>query len=166
MSYFNVEKVKYEGPKSKNPFSFKYYNADEKINGKTMAEHLRFSVAYWHTFTEDLSDPFGVGTALRDWDSLDEMEKAKARVDAIFEFMDKTGIEYFCFHDVDIAPEGNTLEESNKNLDEIVELIKKKMNETGKKLLWNTTNNFTHERFVHGAATSSNADVFAYAAAK
>ena len=108
MSYFNVEKVKYEGPKSKNPFRFKYYNADEKINGKTMAEHLRLSVAYWHTFTEDLSDPFGVGTALRDWDSLDEMEKAKARVDAIFEFMDKTGIEYFCFHDVDIAPEGNT----------------------------------------------------------
>lgn len=166
MTYFDIEKVQYEGPKSTNPFSFKYYNASEKIGDKTMAEHLRFSVAYWHTFTADLSDPFGVGAAIRDWDNLNDMDKAKARVSAIFEFMEKTGIGYFCSHDIDIAPEGKNLEESNENLDVIVKLIKEKMDETGKKLLWNTTNNFTHERFVHGAATSSNADVFAYAAAK
>ncbi|UXR78463.1 MULTISPECIES: xylose isomerase [unclassified Staphylococcus] len=166
MTYFNIDKVTYEGPTSTNPFSFKYYNADEKIGDKTMKEHLRFSVAYWHTFTADLSDPFGTGTAQRDWDNLDEMDKAKARVEAIFEFMDKTGIEYFCFHDVDIAPEGKTLAETNANLDVITDLIKEKMDATGKKLLWNTANNFTHERFVHGAATSSHADVFAYTAAK
>lgn len=166
MAYFKQDVIQYEGPNSTNPYSFKYYNPNEKFDGKTMEEILRFGVAYWHTFTADLSDPFGVGTAVRDWDSLSEMDKAKARVDAIFEFMEKLSIPYFCFHDVDIAPEGKTLKETNENLDEIVALIKKKMEETGKKLLWNTSNNFTHERFVHGAATSSNADVFAYAAAK
>ena len=166
MAYFKQDVIQYEGPNSTNPYSFKYYNPNEKFDGKTMEEILRFGVAYWHTFTADLSDPFGVGTAERDWDSLSEMDKAKARVDAIFEFMEKLNIPYFCFHDVDIAPEGKTLKETNENLDEIVALIKKKMEETGKKLLWNTSNNFTHERFVHGAATSSNADVFAYAAAK
>ena len=166
MAYFKQDVIQYEGPNSTNPYSFKYYNPNEKFDGKTMEEILRFGVAYWHTFTADLSDPFGVGTAVRDWDSLSEMDKAKARVDAIFEFMEKLNIPYFCFHDVDIAPEGKTLKETNENLDEIVALIKKKMEETGKKLLWNTSNNFTHERFVHGAATSSNADVFAYAAAK
>nr|P27157.1 RecName: Full=Xylose isomerase [Staphylococcus xylosus]CAA40824.1 xylose isomerase [Staphylococcus xylosus] len=166
MSYFDINKVNYEGPKSNNAFSFKYYNPEEKLGNHSMSELLRFSVAYWHTFTADLSDPFGVGVAERDWDSLDEMEKAKARVEAIFEFMEKTRIDYFCFHDVDISPEGASLKESNENLDIIVELIKEKMDQTGKKLLWNTTNNFTHERFVHGAATSSNAEVFAYAAAK
>ncbi|EJY96034.1 xylose isomerase [Staphylococcus arlettae] len=166
MTYFNIDPVTYEGPKSNNIYSFKYYNPEEKIGNKTMAEHLRFGVAYWHTFTADLSDPFGVGTAQRDWNNLEPMEQAKARVDAIFEFMQKTQIEYFCFHDVDIAPEGSTLQESNENLDVIVDRIKEKMEETGKKLLLNTTNNFTHERFVHGAATSSNADVYAYAAAK
>ena len=166
MAYFKQDVIQYEGPNSTNPYSFKYYNPNEKLDGKTMEEILRFGVAYWHTFTADLSDPFGVGTAVRDWDSLSEMDKAKARVDAIFEFMEKLNIPYFCFHDVDIAPEGKTLKETNENLDEIVALIKKKMEETGKKLLWNTSNNFTHERFVHGAATSSNADVFAYAAAK
>src|SRR5699024_1940101 len=166
MTYFDIDKVKYEGSKSQNIYSFKYYNPEEKIGDKTMAEHLRFSVAYWHTFTADLSDPFGVGTAEREWDNLNEMDKAKARVDAIFEFMEKLNLEYFCFHDIDIAPEGSNLKESNENLDVIVDLIKEKMDETGKKLLWNTTNNFTHERFVHGAATSSNAEVYAYAAAK
>ncbi len=163
MTYFNVDNIKYEGSKSNNIYSFKYYNPDEKLGNKTMAEHLRFSVAYWHTFTADLSDPFGVGAAERDWDNLDEMGKAKARVEAIFEFMEKLNIEYFCFHDVDIAPEGKNLKESNENLDIIVDLIQEKMKSTGKKLLWNTTNNFTHERFVHGAATTSNAEVYAYA---
>ncbi|WP_411842807.1 xylose isomerase [Salinicoccus sp. HZC-1] len=166
MTYFNQEQIKYEGPYSSNPLSFKYFNPEEVINGKTMAEHLKFSVAYWHTFTEDLSDPFGVGTAKRNWDHLDGMDRAKARVEAIFELLEILNVEYFCFHDVDIAPEGKDLKESNENLDEIVALIKQKMDETGKKLLWNTANNFSHERFVHGAASSSNAEVFAYAAAK
>src|SRR5699024_2012615 len=109
MAYFKQDVIQYEGPNSTNPYSFKYYNPNEKFDGKTMEEILRFGVAYWHTFTADLSDPFGVGTAVRDWDSLSEMDKAKARVDAIFEFMEKLSIPYFCFHDVDIAPEGITL---------------------------------------------------------
>ncbi len=166
MAYFNQEQIKYEGPYSDNPLSFKYFNPDEVVGGKTMKEHMKFSVAYWHTFTEDLSDPFGVGTAVRNWDHLEGMDKAKARVEAIFELLEILNVDYFCFHDVDIAPEGKDLKESNENLDEIVALIKQKMGETGKKLLWNTANNFSHERFVHGAASSSNAEVFAYAAAK
>ena len=166
MTYFNQEQIKYEGPYSNNPLSFKYFNPDEVLGGKTMKEHLKFSVAYWHTFTEDLSDPFGVGTAVRDWDHLEGMDRAKARVEAIFELLEILNVDYFCFHDVDIAPEGRDLKESNENLDEIVALIRKKMDETGKKLLWNTANNFSHQRFVHGAASSSNAEVFAYAAAK
>ena len=167
MSYFpNVDKVKYEGPDSTNPLAFKYYNPEEKVGDKTMKEILRFSVAYWHTFTNELSDPFGVGTAIRPWDKYTGMDLAKARVEAAFEFFEKLGVEYFCFHDVDIAPEGSTLRETNKNLDIIVAMIKDYMKDSNVKLLWNTVNNFTHPRFVHGAATSNNADVFAYAAAK
>ncbi|SFL52362.1 D-xylose isomerase [Gracilibacillus orientalis] len=167
MTWFeNVSKIQYEGPKSTNPLAFKFYNPKEKINGQTMEEFLRFGVAYWHTFTEDLSDPFGTGTAIRNWDKYDGMDRAKARVEAAFEFFDKIGAKYFCFHDVDIAPEGNTLRETYQNLDTIVALIKDHMKDSDVKLLWNTANNFTNPRFVHGAASSSNADVFAYAAAK
>lgn len=167
MTYFeNVDKIKFEGPTSKNPLAFKFYNPEEKIGDKTMEEILRFGVAYWHTFTEDLSDPFGVGTALRPWDKYTGMDLAKARVEAAFEFFEKLNVPYFCFHDIDIAPEGSNLRESNKNLDTIVEMIKDYMKESKTKLLWNTVNNFTHPRFVHGAASSNNADVFAYAAAK
>ena len=167
MAYFTgVSKVEYEGPKSDNPFAFKFYNPEEKVGGKTMEEILRFSVAYWHTFTEDLSDPFGAGTAIRPWDKYTGMDLAKARVEAAFEFFEKLNVPYFAFHDVDIAPEGDTLRETNKNLDEIVAMIKDYMKDSKTKLLWNTVNNFTHPRFVHGAASSNNADVFAYAAAK
>ncbi|MDX8044554.1 xylose isomerase [Gracilibacillus sp. S3-1-1] len=167
MSWFeNVNKIKYEGPTSTNPLAFKFYNPEEMINGKSMQEFLRFGVAYWHTFTEDLSDPFGTGTALRNWDKYDGMDRAKARVEAAFEFFDKLGVNYFCFHDVDIAPEGETLRETYQNLDTIVALIKGHMKDSDVKLLWNTANNFTNPRFVHGAASSNNADVFAYAAAK
>lgn len=163
----DVPKIKYEGKDSRNPLAFKYYNPEEVVGDKTMAEHLRFSVAYWHTFTGEGVDPFGMGTMVRPWNSLqDPMELAKARVEAAFEFMQKLGVEYFCFHDRDIAPEGETLAETNRNLDEIVALIKEKMEETGIKLLWGTANLFAHPRFVHGAATSPNADVFAYAAAQ
>ncbi|UJL45766.1 xylose isomerase [Virgibacillus sp. NKC19-16] len=167
MSYFtNVNKINYEGPKSTNPFAFKFYNPEEKIGDKTMEEILRFGVAYWHTFTEDLSDPFGASTAIRPWDKYKGMDLAKARVEAAFEFFEKLNVPYFCFHDVDIAPEGSTLKESNENLDTIVSMMKDYMKDSKTKLLWNTANNFTHPRFVHGAASSNNADVFAYAAAK
>jgi len=167
MSYFsNVEKIKYEGVETDNPFAFRHYRPEKKILGKTMKEHLRFSVAYWHTITEDGSDPFGDGTYLRNWEGSTPMETAKNRVDAFFELLIKLDVEYFAFHDVDIAPAGDSLKEFFENLDEITDIIKDKMNETGIKLLWNTQNVFTNPRFVHGAATSSNADVFAYTAAQ
>jgi xylose isomerase len=166
MSWFpNVPKIQYEGRDTDNPFAFRHYNPQEKVLGKTMEEHLRFAVAYWHTFTGAGADPFGVGTAVRKWDSYSPMDKAKARVEANFELLDKLGVQFFCFHDVDIAPEGATLAETNRNLDVIVSMIKEYMKSTGKKLLWNTVNLFTHPRYVHGAGTSCNADVFAYAAA-
>ncbi|WP_086350948.1 xylose isomerase [Candidatus Enterococcus clewellii] len=167
MSYFpKVEKVNYEGPTSKNMFAFRHYNPEEIIMGKTMKEHLRFAVAYWHTMTQDGSDPFGLPINQRDWESETPMETARKRVDAFFEILTKLGVEYFCFHDVDIAPEGDSLEEFFKNIDEITDLIKEKMDQTGIKLLWNTANMFSHPRFVNGAASSNNAEVFAYSAAQ
>lgn len=167
MTYFNnIPMINYEGATSQNPYAFKFYNPEEKIGGQSMEEFLRFGVAYWHTFTEDLSDPFGVGTAMRSWDRFEGMDLAKARVEAAFEFFEKLGVPYFCFHDVDIAPEGETLAETNKNIDTVVAMIKDYMKDSKTKLLWNTANNFTHPRFIHGAASSNNADVFAYAAAK
>ena len=167
MAYFeNVSKIAYEGKNSKNPLSFKHYNPKEIVMGKTMEEHLRFGVAYWHTFTAGGSDPFGSATAIRGWNRYDGMDLAKARVEASFEFYDKIGIDYFCFHDRDIAPEGDTLQETNKNLDVIVGMIKDYMKSSGKKLLWNTANMFSNPRFMFGAGTTNNADVFAYAAAQ
>ncbi|NMA82754.1 MAG: xylose isomerase [Epulopiscium sp.] len=167
--YFkNIPTITYEGKKSKNPLAFKYYNPTEKIGDKTMEEHLRFSMAYWHTLTAEGTDPFGAGTMLRDWDHLENnpMDLAKARAEAGFELMKKLNIPFFCFHDADIAPAGKDLAESNKNLDIIAEHIKGLMQETGIKLLWGTANAFSHPRYMHGAATSCNADVFAYAAAQ
>ncbi|MFF2449599.1 xylose isomerase [Neobacillus sp. NPDC058068] len=167
MTYFNnVTSIKYEGQASTNPFAFKFYNPEEVVAGKTMEEYLRFGVAYWHTMTANGTDPFGSSTMVRPWDKFSGMDLAKARVEAAFEFFEKLGVPYFCFHDVDIAPEGSTLRESNQNLDTIVDMIKDYMKNSKTKLLWNTVNNFSHPRFVHGAASSNNADVFAYAAAK
>ncbi|MBY0124556.1 xylose isomerase [Bacillus sp. S/N-304-OC-R1] len=167
MTYFDhINQIKYEGPNSKNPFSFKYYNPKEKINGKKMEEILRFSVSYWHTFTGDGSDQFGSSVMQRPWNHLKGLDLAKARVEASFEFFEKLNIPYFCFHDFDIAPEGDTLAETHKNLDKIVVMIMEYLKTSKTKLLWNTANMFTHQRWVHGAATSPNADVFAYAAAK
>ena len=169
MSYLEkIKKVKYEGSKSTNPMAFKYYNPEEIILGKPMKEHLKFSMAYWHTFTYMGVDPFGSETMERPWDvdHKDPLERAKARVKVAFEFMEKLGLEYFCFHDVDIAPQGETLKETNENLDVIVDLIEQEMKRTGIKLLWGTANLFSHKRFMHGASTSPNADVFAYAAAQ
>lgn len=167
MEYFKgVKKITYEGPKSRNPLAFKYYNPKELVAGKTMEEHLRFSVAYWHTFTHDGSDPFGSATMLRPWDTYKGMDKAKARVEAAFELFDKLDVPFFAFHDRDIAPEGATLEETNANLDYIIAMIQEHLKTSKAKLLWNTANMFTHPRFLHGAATTCNADVFAYAAAQ
>ncbi|MGD6941246.1 xylose isomerase [Cytobacillus gottheilii] len=167
MVYFeNVNKIKYEGSASKNPFAFKYYNPEEMINGKTMEEILRYSVAYWHTFTADGSDPFGAGTAIRSWDRFQGLDLAKARVEAAFELFEKLNVPFFAFHDVDIAPEGSTLKETNENLDRIIGMIQDYMKTSKTKLLWNTANMFTNPRYTHGAATSPNADVFAYSAAK
>lgn len=166
-SFFgSVNKVVFEGKDSKNPLAFKYYNPEEIIGRKTMKDHLRFSVTYWHTFTADGTDPFGAGTMERPWNRFTGMDLAKARVEAAFELFEKLGVPFFAFHDRDIAPEGTTLRETNQNLDIIIDMIKDYMKTSNTKLLWNTANMFTNPRFVHGAATSCNADVFAYAAAQ
>ncbi|MFB5268476.1 xylose isomerase [Paenibacillus enshidis] len=167
MAYFeNVSKISYEGKNSTNPYAFKWYNPDEVVAGKTMAEHFKFSMAYWHTLTAGGSDPFGAETAVRSWDHLKGLDLAKARVEAAFELMEKLNLPYFAFHDVDIAPEGSSLKEFYANLDTIVDLIEEQMKATGKKLLWNTANMFTNPRYMHGAATTCNADVYAHAAAQ
>ncbi|MCC3374814.1 xylose isomerase [Cohnella sp. REN36] len=166
MSLFpNVPKIQYEGRGSRNPFAFKHYNAQEVVLGKTMEQHLRFAVAYWHTFNANGTDPFGAGTAVRSWDSLSPLDKSKVRVEANFELLEKLNVPFYAFHDADIAPEGATLAETNKNIDVIVAKLKEFQQSTGKKLLWNTANLFTNPRYVHGASTSSNAEVFAYSAA-
>ncbi|WP_098748965.1 xylose isomerase [Paenibacillus sp. EZ-K15] len=167
MAYFNnISKVEYEGSQSTNPYAFKFYNPTEVVAGKTMEEHLRFAMAYWHTLTAGGSDPFGADTAVRPWGNYSGMDLAKARVEAGFEFMEKMNLPYFCFHDVDIAPEGSSLREFYSNIDTIVDSIEDHMKSTGKKLLWNTANMFTNPRFMHGAGTTCNADVYAHAAAQ
>ncbi len=162
-----IPRIPYDGPQSKNPLAFKHYNPEEIVEGKTMKEHLRFSVVYWHTFRNPLSDPFGTGTAIRPWeDGSDSVENAKNRVRVAFEFIEKLGAPFYAFHDRDIAPEGTTLAESHRNLDAVVEVLKEEQQRTEVKLLWGTACLFAHPRFVHGAATSPNADVYAYAAAQ
>ncbi|MNW41279.1 Xylose isomerase [compost metagenome] len=167
MAYFEqVSKINFEGKQSDNPFAFKFYNPQEIVAGKTMEEHLRFSMAYWHTLVAGGSDPFGVETAERPWSKFTGLDLAKARVEAAFELLDKLNLPYFAFHDVDIAPEGASLKEFYSNLDTIVDLIEEHMKATGKKLLWNTANMFSHPRYLHGAASTCNADVYAHAAAQ
>lgn len=164
--FLNISNIKYEGVKSKNPFSFKHYNKDEIIGGKKMSEHLKFSMAYWHTIVADGTDMFGVGTIDKSLGEKDPIEIYKKKVYAAFEIMNKLGIEYFCFHDRDIAPEGKSLSEFQQNLDVIVPIIKEQMNKYGIKLLWGTANCFTAPKYMHGASTSCCADAFAYAAAQ
>ncbi len=167
MAYFpNIEKIKYEGTETNNPLAFRHYNPEEIVLGKTMKEHMRFAIAYWHTFVNEGNDPFGQRVNERTWLTDDPMETAKNRVEAAFEFFEKLGVEYFCFHDMDVAPFGNSLEEFFKNLDEIVDLIEKKMEETGIKLLWNTADRHANPIYVNGAASSNNADVYAVSAAQ
>ncbi|MFN8005826.1 MAG: xylose isomerase [Terriglobia bacterium] len=162
-----VKSIVYEGPQSKNPLSFKHYQANETVEGKTMAEHLRFSVAYWHSFRNGNSDPFGAPTRLMPWDDgSNSVENAQNRVRVAFEFMEKLGVPFYCFHDRDVSPEGDSLAQTNRNLETVVSVMKEEQQRTGIKLLWGTANLFSHPRYLHGAATSCNADVFAHAAAQ
>ena len=167
MEYFaNIDKIKYEGKDSQNPLSFKFYNPDEVIAGKSMREHLRFAMAYWHTMCAEGTDMFGVGTIDKSYGATDPMEQAKNKAYAAFELMDKLDIDYYCFHDRDIAPEAATLAETNARLDEISDLLADLMKKYNKKLLWGTANCFGNKRYMHGAGTAPNADVFAFAAAQ
>jgi xylose isomerase len=168
MAYFpEVSKIRYQGPDSTEPLAFRHYNAEEIVEGKTMREQLRFSVAYWHTFRGTGSDPFGPGTMKRPWeDGSDSVEMAIQRVRVAFEFMEKLGVPFYCFHDRDVSPEGKSLKDTNANLDRVVKALKEEQQRTGIRLLWGTANLFSNPRFMHGAATSPNADVFAYAAAQ
>ena len=166
-AFENISRIPFEGSQSKNPLAFKHYDARQLVEGKSMRDHLRFSVVYWHTFRNRLSDPFGAGTAVRPWDDgTESLENAQNRARAAFEFMDKLGAPFYAFHDRDVAPEGATLKETNKNLDGVVKVLKAEQKRTGIKLLWGTACLFAHPRYMHGAATSCNADVFAYAAAQ
>ena len=165
--YFNVPAIAYEGPSTDNLLAFRHYNPDEVVGEKTMREHLRFSCAYWHTMRNALSDPFGVGTVQTPWDDGSEsLPNAKKRVKVFFEFLQKCQIDYYCFHDRDIAPEGKTLAGTNRNLDSVVAEFKRQQKKTGKKLLWGTACLFTHPRYNQGAATSPSLEVFTYAAAQ
>lgn len=168
MEYFpDVPTIKYEGANSRNDFAFKHYNPDEVVAGKTMKDWLRFSVCYWHTFRGTGSDPFGAPTLQRPWDDGSEStENALKRVDVAFEFMEKLGAPFYCFHDRDISPERDTLKETNEVLDKIADKLAEAQKRTGIKLLWGTANLFSHPRYMHGASTSPNADVFAFAAAQ
>jgi xylose isomerase len=168
MSAFpEVTKVRYEGPESDNPLAFRWYNPDEVIEGKTMKEHLRFTVVYWHTFRGTGSDPFGGGTMIRPWDDGSEsVENACRRARVAFEFFEKLDAPFYAFHDRDVAPEGKTLAESNANFDAVAKVLQEEQKRTGVKLLWGTANMFSNRRFMHGAATTCNVEVFAYAAAQ
>lgn len=164
--YNNIPKIKYEGKDSKNPLSFKFYNPDEVVAGKTMREHLRFAMSYWHTMCAGGTDMFGNETVNKTYGGTDPMEIARNKAYAAFELMDKLDIDYFCFHDRDIAPEAETLAETNARLDEISDLLAELMKKYNKKLLWGTANCFGNKRYMHGAGTAPNADVFAFAAAQ
>ncbi len=162
-----VEKIRFEGPTSKNMLAFHHYDENEVVEGKPMREHFRFAVAYWHTFRGAGADPFGPGTMLRPWEAAeDTVENAQDRVRVAFEFMEKLGVKFYCFHDRDVAPEAATLAETNKNFDAVVKVLKEEQQRTGIQLLWGTANLFSNPRYMHGAATSPNADAFAFAAAQ
>ncbi|SMC55145.1 xylose isomerase [Primorskyibacter flagellatus] len=160
-----IAPVAYEGPDSTNPMAFHHYNPDELVMGKRMEDHLRFAVAYWHSFAWEGGDPFGGQTFIRPWHPQDSMANAKSKADAAFEMFRILGQPYFCFHDADVRPEGNSFAENLKGLEEITDYFGQKMEETGTKLLWGTANMFSHRRWMSGASTNPDPDVFAFAAA-
>lgn len=163
----NIEKIKYEGQNTENSLAYRFYDADQIVMGKRMEDHLRFAVCYWHTFCWEGNDPFGGQTMFRPWfEPGDPMQMAELKMDVAFEFFEKLGAPYFCFHDRDVAPEGDTLAETNDNLRRLVDKMEGKMEATGRKLLWGTANLFSHHRFMSGAATNPNPEVVAYAAAQ
>ncbi|WP_221032712.1 xylose isomerase [Actomonas aquatica] len=165
--FAGIPQIPFEGTGTDNALAFRHYNPDEVIDGKTLKDHMRFSIAYWHSFRGVGSDPFGPGTIVRSWESgKDPVSVAKKRMDAAFEFFQKIQAPYWCWHDRDIAPEGSSLKQSNKYLDAIVAHAKKLQAQTGVKLLWGTANMFSNPRFMCGAATNPDAHVFAYAAAQ
>ncbi len=164
-----IKKIEYEGSKSRNPLAFKHYDPKELVEGKPMKEHLRFSVVWWHTMCGTGSDMFGWGTWDRPWDrdtAENSIERAKRRVPVFFEFCQKLGVPFYAWHDRDVAPHGKNLKESNDHLDTVAKLLKEHQKATGVRLLWGTAQNFVHPRYMHGAATSCNADAFAFAAAQ
>ncbi len=166
--YFKgIDAIKFEGKDSKNPLAYKYYNPDQVVAGKTIREHFKFSVAYWHTFCGQGSDPFGPGTQNFEWDqNSDPLQAAKDKADAAFEFITKMGFDYYCFHDFDLIQEGATFKESEARLKEIVAYLKEKQKQSGVKLLWGTANCFSNPRYMNGAATNPNFDVVARAGAQ
>jgi len=166
--YFDhIPTISFEGKESKNPFAFKYYDASRKIMGKSMARHFKFACAYWHSFCNTGGDPFGSGTKIYPWlEADDPMERAYDKMDAAFEFMNKIGLEYFCFHDYDLVDEADTLKESRKRLDLITEYALEKMKASRRKVLWGTANLFNHPRYMNGAATNPDFNVVAYAGAQ
>lgn len=168
MTYFTeIDKITFEGNQSENPFAYKWYDKDQIVMGKSMQEHLRFAVCYWHTFCWPGTDPFGDDTIVRPWMSDgDPMKMAELKLNVAFEFFEKLGVPFYCFHDRDVAPEGASLRESNSNLDHIVDLMEQQIEQTGVKLLWGTANLFSHRRFMAGSGTNPDPDVFAYAAAQ
>jgi xylose isomerase len=167
-SYFkNIDTIKFEGRESTNPLAFKWYDENRIVAGKTLKEHLRFSMAYWHTLCNKGGDPFGAGTETFDWDKNENViQRAKDKMDAAFEFMSKLGIPYYCFHDVDMVDDAPTLEEFESRVQALVAYAKIKQEETGIKLLWGTSNLFSNPRYMNGASTNPNFDVVAYAAAQ
>ncbi len=165
--YKGIGEIKFEGKGSDNPLAFKYYNPDQVVAGKTMREHFKFAIAYWHTFCGNGSDPFGAATQQFAWDqSPDPVQGAKDKADAAFELISKLGFGYFCFHDFDLIQEGATLNESEKRLEIITDYIKQKQSESGIKLLWGTANCFSHPRYMNGASTNPEFKVLARAAAQ
>ena len=166
--YFpGVGQIRYEGPDSDNPLAFKAYDPTRKVAGKTMEEHLRFAVCYWHTFCATGADPFGPGTQMHPWaEKSDPMGRSRNRVDAAFEFFSKLNVPYWCFHDVDLSTEGASVSETERNLQEMVGMARERQDATGLKLLWGTANVFSHPRYMNGASTNPDFAVLAYAASQ
>ena len=165
--FSNIQKIKYEGPESKNPLAFKFYDADRVVAGKAMKDQLRFAMAWWHNMCATGTDMFGPGVVDKSFGApAGTMDHAFAKVDAGFEFLDKIGIDYFCFHDVDLVPEAGDIKETNRRLDVISDYILEKMSATGKKNLWGTANLFSNPRYINGAGSTNSAEVFCFAAAQ